>query len=146
MENTVFKFLRNTPHTHALTHTFSVFQTLSKWGSVFVSSWKNILRVGDWIWTVTNCFRCGVKDSDDRGAGSKWALWNFTRSTLCKRPSRCRTDGESQPDNGGGKKEAIALAGSGGKQSVRLHAQFNWAVVKIPLWFWNSVLMGSKGK
>lgn len=39
-----------------------------RWGSLFVSSWKNILWVGGWIWTVTNCCRYGVKHLEDRGA------------------------------------------------------------------------------
>lgn len=58
-----------------------------KWGSLFVSSWKNILRVGGWIRTVTNCCRYGVKHLEVRRAGSERVLWNFTRSILCKRLS-----------------------------------------------------------
>lgn len=71
------------------------FKPYLKWGSLFVSSWKNILWVGGWIRTVTNCCRYGVKHLEVRGAGSKRALWNFTRSTLCKRLSWHRTEGKS---------------------------------------------------
>lgn len=43
------------------------FEPHLKWGSLFVSSWKNILRVGGWIRTVTNCCRYGVKHLEVRG-------------------------------------------------------------------------------